>query len=155
MSVRKLEFINTMIEKPQSDCKYECERYAEGPLCAEFAVWRITAAVKDEEPDDEYALIGELAPSLHGEGEKDISATMHSVSQRVAVTFHRASTCHRIFAAHAKAVKGYGDDIHHDPSLQCRSPHRSKKNRPYQHDNTILNQPHRRPIQSPTIPTVT
>ena len=79
VSIGELEFVDTMVQEPESESKDEGKRNAECPLCAEFTVWGVSAAMENEEADDEDSLISQLTPSLHGKSEEDVASAMHSV----------------------------------------------------------------------------
>jgi len=100
-----------VVDEIQSDDADEGERNAESPLGADLPIRGISAAVEDEEGDDEDCLVEELAPTLHGESEDDISAAVHSIADCrlvAVVSFHSAGAGHGIFAANAEGIEHQG-----------------------------------------------
>jgi hypothetical protein len=110
-----------VVDEIQSDDADKGKRNPESPLGADLPVRGISATVEDEEGDDKDCLIEELAPTLHGESEDDISAAVHSVFDRrlvAVVSFHSAGTGHGILAANAEGIEHQRKRVHDNPTLQ-------------------------------------
>jgi hypothetical protein len=64
LGICKFQLVDSMIDEVERDGANEGEGDTEGPLCAEFAVRRASAAMEHQEANNEDALVCELTPSL-------------------------------------------------------------------------------------------
>ena len=78
-SGRVVHAIESVVGEPESHERHDSELHSESPLGGNFAVRWVTAAVEDQEENDEDDLVEHLAPTLHQECQNDVSSTVQFV----------------------------------------------------------------------------
>ena len=103
-SGRVLELVVTVVGQPESGESHDTELNSEDPLGRNLAVGRVAAAmVEAQQEDDQDGLVEELTPSLHEEGQDDVSASVEFVVTAVdrlatslGLVFERSSRGHGV-----------------------------------------------------------
>jgi hypothetical protein len=79
-SRRVLELVVTVVRQPEGRKSHDTELNSEDPLGRDLAVRRVAATVVEaQQEDDQDGLVEELTPSLHEEGQDDVSTSMKLV----------------------------------------------------------------------------
>lgn len=153
-------FVGTVVAEPEGSNGRNGKGNAVCPLCQGLAIWGRTAAVENQQQQDEDDLVEELSPALHQEGRSHFAATVQTVFAsgnlaRANSVFHSRRGSHGVFTANTDSVEEQRPNVANNPSVwgmsvrvyatwvrihtKCKPPRCREHEKSEEHDNGVLN----------------
>ena len=165
-----LKLVVTVVGQPKGRKSHDTELNSEDPLGRNLAVRGVAASVVEaQQEDDQDGLVEELTPSLHEEGQDDVSTSVELVITAVdrfaaslGLVFERSGRSHGVsIDSNSESVAFFGlkaraqvnslstntntvdeqtPSIHDRPTAQRGSPHGRQHDQSDKHDQGVLNE---------------
>lgn len=137
--------VGTVVDEPKGTGGGDGEGNTVDPLGGSLGESSGVTTVEDQQEKDENSLVGELSPTLHGEGTDDGTTTVKTILSggdlaRSVSVLHTNGGGHGVLTTDTDGVEEERPHVTDNPTVLGKTPSGSKHDKTDEHDDGVLNQ---------------